>query len=128
MHEESMNIFCNSCFFKCLIKELAYFKNICNPSCVVLTNQSLSFQLTTFIETGLSDFHKLTATFMKSKFQKLQPRIINYRNYKYFNKENFKIDLMHEIQRIDFRNIDCEQFENLFTMTLTIMLLKKEGL
>ena len=74
---------------------------------------------------------------MKSKFQKLQPKIINNRNYKYFNKENFKINLMHvmqrikinlmhEIQRIDFKNIDCEQFENLFMRTKTIILLKSK--
>ena len=29
-----------------------------------------------------------------------------------------KNNLMHEIHRIDYKNIDCEQFENLFMRTL----------
>ena len=33
--------------------------------------------------------------------------------------QRIKIDLMHEIQRIDFKNIDCEHFKNLFMRTLT---------
>ena len=120
MREERMNRFCNTYYFKCLIKEPTCFKNIDHPSCVdlILTNKSLCFQHTTVIETGLSDFHKLTVTMMKSKFQKLQPKIINYRNYNFFSNENFKIDLMHEIKRIEYKNIDCEQFENLFMRTL----------
>ena len=55
---------------------------------------------------------------MLCKFQKLQPKIKYYRNHKYFNKENYKIDLMHKIQRIGFKNIDCEQFVNLSMRTL----------
>ena len=34
--------------------------------------------------------------------------MINYRNYKFFNNENFIIDLMHEVQRIESKNIDSE--------------------
>ena len=32
------------------------------------------------IETGLSDFHKMTVTVMKSQYQKQKPKIISYRN------------------------------------------------
>ena len=78
------------------------------------TNKSLCFQHTTVIETGLSDFHKLTVTMMRSNYQKQQPNILNYRNYKFFNNENFRNDLLYEIQLIQFQNIECEQFEHLF--------------
>ena len=63
-------------------------------------------------------FPKLTVSMMKSKFLKLQPKMINYRQNKFFNNENFKIDLMHEIQCTESKNMDCEQLENLFTRTL----------
>ena len=63
-----------------------------NPSCIdlILTNRIKSFQNTCVLETGLSDFHKLTATVMKSTFRKQEPKIIHYRNYKHFNNDAFK--------------------------------------
>ena len=80
--EDRMNIFCNTSNFKSLVKEPTCFKSIENPSCVdlILTNKSLCFRHTSVSETGLSDFHKLTLTQMKSTFQKQQPKILNYRN------------------------------------------------
>ena len=60
MSEERMNIFCNTYYYKCLVKEPTCFKNINNPSCVdlILTNKSLFFQHTKVIETSLSDFYR----------------------------------------------------------------------
>ena len=89
--EDRMNIFCNTYNFKSLVKEPTCFKSIDNPSCVdlILTNKSLCFQHTSVIETGLSDFHKLTLTQMKYTFQKQQPKILNYRNYKFYNNGKF---------------------------------------
>ena len=56
--------------FKNLVKEPTCFKNIENPSCIdlILTNKPLYFQTTAVIETGISDFHKLTVTILKSSF------------------------------------------------------------
>ena len=118
MCEERMEIFCNTYNFKCLIKQPTCFKSILNPSCIdlILTNKSLYFQHTSVIETGLSDFHKLTVTQMKSMFQKKQPKVLNYRNYKFFNNDNFRNDLLQAIQYEG--NIGCEQFEQLFMITL----------
>ena len=44
------------------------FKNPDNPSRIdlILTNRSISFQNSGVIETGLSDFHKLVVTVMKT--------------------------------------------------------------
>ena len=105
--EERMNIFCNTYCFKCLVKEPTCFKNIYNPSCIdlILTNKSLCFQHTTVIETGLSGFHRLTVTMMKSTFQKKKPNFLNYRKDKFFNNETFKNDLFHEIQLLGIQNM-----------------------
>ena len=63
---ERMNRFCNTYYFKCLVKEPTCFNNINNPSCVdlILTSKSLFFQHTKVIETGLSDFHRLTVIYI----------------------------------------------------------------
>ena len=47
-----------------LIKENTCFKSVQNSSCIdlILTNRPNSFQNSMVIETGLSDFHKLTTT------------------------------------------------------------------
>ena len=106
--------------YKCLIHAPTCSKNIENPSCfdLILTNKPLLFQNTSIIETGLSDFHKLTLTTMKSSFQKQEPKILNYRNYKFFNNENFRSDLIYAIGKLGFHNISCEKFESLFMATL----------
>ena len=50
---------------------------------LILTNSHNSFQNSITIQTGLSDFHKMTAV-IKLKFEELKFRIIHYWNYKNF--------------------------------------------
>ena len=54
--------------FASLIKDHTCFKSVENPSCVdlILTNMPKSFQNSMVIETGLSDFHKLTKTVLNN--------------------------------------------------------------
>ena len=94
MHEDAMNVFCTTYNFKNLVKEPTCFKNANNPSCIdlILTNKPSFFQNTSVLETGISDFHKLTLTIMKSSFVKQEPKIFTYRNYKKFSNENFRND------------------------------------
>ena len=54
----------------------------------------------------MSDFHKMTVIVLKTFFEKLQPRVINYRDYKYFEYDRFRTDLFSEF---DKANIDEEQ-------------------
>ena len=77
--------FCASYNLKSLIKEPTCFKSVDNPSCIdlILTNHPKCFQNYGVYETGISDFHKLTFTVPKTYFQKVKPRIIKYRDYKY---------------------------------------------
>ena len=60
-------------------------------------------------ETGLSDFHRMTMTVMKMHFQKLQPRVINYRDYKHFLNENFRKNLLFGLSKLNIRS-NCDGF------------------
>ena len=64
---------------------------------MLLTNKPLSFQTTTVIETGLSDFHKMIVTVMKMHFPKMKHRVIRYRKYKTFNNDAFVNNLQKEL-------------------------------
>ena len=58
------------------------FQKSRKPSLIDLIQLSSTykFQSCCAIETGLSDFHKIFVTAMKSTFQKLKPKIVNYRD------------------------------------------------
>ena len=77
-----------------LIKsDTCYSKNHKSLIYLLFTNKSLSFEKTHLTETGLSNNPKLISTFFKSRFSKVRPKVIKYRNYKYFDKNNFLNDL-----------------------------------
>ena len=65
--EPCFNVFCDNYNFKNLLKEPTCYKIPDNTSCIdlFLTNRLRSFQCTTTIETGISDFHKLVVTVLK---------------------------------------------------------------
>ena len=77
------------------MKEPTCNKNPDNPSCIdlFLTNRPRTFQCTSTLETGISDFHKLVVTVLKTFYKKQRPKIINYRNYENFGNGNFRQDL-----------------------------------
>ena len=70
----------------------------------------MSFQNTSVIETGLSDFHKLTVTVMKMSFSKQEPKIFYCRDYKTFNDEHFRNDLKYVFNKRGLNNISCSEF------------------
>ena len=84
--EPCLNDFCDIYNLKNLVKEPTCFKNPNNPSCIdfFLTNRPRTFQYTTTTETGISDFHKLVVTVLKTFYKKQRPKIIHYGNYKNF--------------------------------------------
>ena len=81
--------------FSSLIYKPTCYKNFDKPKCIdlILTNKPSYFQHSNVFETGLSDFHLLTATEFKMGFQKLKPQVITYRNYKNFNNDRFQADI-----------------------------------
>ena len=96
-----------------LIKEPTCFKSIENPSSIdiMLTNKKQSFQNSMTIETGLSDFHKMTVTVMKRYFKKNDPVTIEYRDLKNVDPIAFREDLRYQLENkecvtiVDFQNI-----------------------
>ena len=87
-----MKVFWNQYKLKSLNKDPTCFKNVNKLSCIdlLLTNNSKCFENCLTLETGLSDFHKLIATIMKTKQVRLPPKIVNYRHYKNFDTEVLK--------------------------------------
>ena len=94
-----LETFCASYNFKSLIKEPTCFKSVDNPSYIdlILTNHPKWFQNSGVYETGISDFHKLTFTVLKTYFQKAKPKIIKYRDYKHFDTNEFRDELIREL-------------------------------
>ena len=85
---------------KNLVKKPTCFKSDRPRSIdLILTNRASSFQLTDSIETGLSDFHCMIITVLKDGFLKKGPKLINYRDYRNFNNNNFRIDVHIELSK-----------------------------
>ena len=101
--------------FKNLIKDITCYKNLENPSRIdlILTNNPNSFQNSGVIETGLSDFQKMTVTVMKTTFEKLKPNIMHYRDYRKFSNDKFWENLMSRLSTKSIR-VDCNGMEKFF--------------
>ena len=112
--------FCASYNLKSLIKEPTCFKSVDNPSCIdlILTNHPKCFQNSGVYETGISDFHKLTFTVLKTYFQKAKPRIIKYRDYKHFDNNEFRDELIRELYSNNIQSDDLARSSNISKMIL----------
>ena len=62
-----------------MVNKATFYKNPRKPACIdlILTDSPESFQDSCVVETGISDFHKMVVTVMKTSFRKSQPRIIH---------------------------------------------------
>ena len=77
-----------------LIKsETCFTKNDKSLIDLFLTNTPLSFQKAHVSETGLSNCYKLITSFCKTKFSRLRPKVLSYRNHKNYNESKFLNDL-----------------------------------
>ena len=99
---------------KNLVKEPTCFKSTENPSCVDLfiTNSYQSFQKTTAISTGLSDFHKMIVTVMKVTYPKASPKVISYRDFSKYKEKDFGEELKRSLELEDQHTY--ESFEKVF--------------
>ena len=93
--EEPMKVFCDTYNLTSLVNVATCFKSIDRPTSIdlILTNKKRSFQSTSIIETGLSDFHKLTTSILKTSFCKQKPKVIHYRSYKDYVNQEFQTRL-----------------------------------
>ena len=103
---------------KNLVKVPTCFKSLTNPSCIdlLLANSPHSFQSTTTVTTGLSDFHRMVVTVMKTTFPKAEPKIIYYRDYKKFNLQDFRRELRSELRKAVV--LGYAHFEHIFLTVL----------
>ena len=66
-------------------------------------------------ETGLSDFHKMTLTTLKSSFAKQKPRILIHHNYKFFNNTLFRDQVLNKLRNsnLQISNKDLKHFKGI---------------
>ena len=90
--DHSVTSFCTPFKLKSIVKEPTCYKNPENPSCIdlFLTNCPRNFHNTCLYETGVSDFHKLVVTVLRTSFEPLPPKMIKYRNYINFDEDKFR--------------------------------------
>ena len=95
---------------KNIIKDNTWFNNPSEPSCIdlIITNRPKIFQNSVAVETGLSDFHKLTLTVMKVFYKKQKTKIVTYRNYKHFSNKAFMFAVENSIIEMTSEKNDLE--------------------
>ena len=120
--DEALNDFCGNFSLKSLIKSPTCFKNLERPTCIdlILTNKYRSFQNSNVIETGLSDFHLLTVTVLKSTFRKKPPKVIKYRDYRNYSYDHFRVHVNSELNGIDLHAISNDSYVNLISNILNV--------
>ena len=122
-----MDSFCTIDRLKSLIKEPTCYKNYEKTTCIdlILTNCPKQFQAALTLETGLSDFHKMTVAIFKSYISHQKPKMIFNRNYKHFHRTNvvkeFKNTLL--LQKISPK--DFSTFKNVVLKTLNSIFIVK---
>ena len=104
-------------------------QNPTNPLCadLITTNKLRSFQNSCRFETGHSDYHKMTLTVLKSSFAKQKPRLLNYRNYKFFNNTLFRDQVLNKLRNsnLQISDKDLKHFkETCLSVVNTIAALK----
>ena len=104
--ETKMENFLETFVLSSLIHEKTCYKSLINPSCInlFLTNSRNSFKHSTVISPGLSEFHKMILTVLKTTIVKAKSKQIIYRDYKKFDHQVFKDDLTSNL-RVDIQNI-----------------------
>ena len=118
MTESAMENFCGTYHLHNLIKDPICFKNPDKPSRIdlLLTNFPKSFLKSQTLETGLSDFHKLTLTVLKIHYKKQNPLVVKYRDYKNFSNGSFRTELLSAMER--YSNISFPDFQSKFLYLL----------
>ena len=110
--EMAMSEYCETHNLQNLVKDPTCYKSPHKLTCIdpILTSFPKSFQHTQTIETGLSDFHKLTLTVLKKHFSRLKTNIVSCRDYKGFVNDYFRSE---SLQEINSSGSDITSFEDL---------------
>ena len=130
-YNSSMKLFNDTYNLENLIKEPTCFKYPLNPSSidVMLTNDKCSYQNSVTLETGLSDYHKMTISVLKASYTKKAPIQITYRCYVNFDEIKFKNDLSYFLHcRNVSEDLTYDVFKEIFTKVLNSHLPTKQKL
>ena len=100
MEDSSIKIFCSNYNLISMLNKPTCYKNLDKSTYIdlILTNCPGFFQNFCVIETSLSDFLKMIVTVMKTSYQKIEPKVINYRDYKGFSNEGFREPLIENLK------------------------------
>ena len=117
---KSLNDFCESYNLSCLTRESTCYKNPENPSCIdlFLVNSPNNFENSSVVETGLSDFHRMIATVMKTSFQRLPPKIRHYRDYSNYDHNIFRVSQFNELSKLNIEATNLYKFVTVCIHTL----------
>ena len=105
-----MRDFCHAYNCQSIIKDKTCFKNPHKSLCVELfiTNRPKIFKISKVIETGSSDFHKMSLAVMKVSYKKQRLKIVRYRNYRNFDDEFFINEVKNSIGKEYSQNQSLE--------------------
>ena len=120
VEDSAIKNFCSSYNLTIMLNKPTCFKNPDKPSCIdlILTNCPRTFKNYCDIETGLSDFHKLGVSVMKTSYKKSEPKIITYRSYKSFCNNNFR----EELRQVVSKRANCDtHLKHLFPHAIKIL-------
>ena len=67
----------------------------------MLRNKTRFFKNSSVLETGVSDFYKMTLTVMRTHFVKQNPKGVYYRDYRKFSNNLFRNDILQAQASID---------------------------
>ena len=92
-----------------------------------LTNSPNSFQNSSAVERGLSDFRRMIVTVMKTSFQRLPPKISHYRDYSNYDNNIFRVSLFNELSELNIEATDLNKFVTVCIDTLNNHALSKKS-
>lgn len=69
-----------------------------------MTNNLLSYQNTSSVFVGLTDFHKLVLAVFITTFTKSKANKLSYRDYKHFNHERFENNFKYKLSAFEKLN------------------------
>ena len=105
-----------------LIKGLTCFKSV-NGSTIdlLLTTNKYLFQKTNSFETGISDYHPLIATVLKTTYERFPLKLLTYRSYEHSWNDSLKNKVKSEayaIQSVDVGSLKTVIIKSLNTVAL----------
>ena len=112
LEDKNSQLFADSFNLEYLTKKPTCFKG--SPSCIdpIMTNRKAYFKKAGVLETGISDFLKLTAVSIKSQILKAPPKRKLAKDYKAFDENSFNNDLKTKLDSIKI--LDYSSFEDIF--------------